>query len=134
MKEPRRTLLWPVCFGSLRRVYLNMSPYVARKGAVLSLVRDLVVDLTSDGIQVNPVHPGPTETPMQKKESLDPHVARRYLKTAEPSGRHRTTEGYRRNRGIRAFGFGSIRHWCQFDCGWRLPSNGLEGSVKIMAS
>jgi meso-butanediol dehydrogenase / (S,S)-butanediol dehydrogenase / diacetyl reductase len=42
----------------------RMWPYNASKGAVVNLVRSVALDLAADGITVNAVCPGPTETGM----------------------------------------------------------------------
>ena len=62
--------------------YPNMVPYVASKGAVVSMTRALAVDLSPHGVRVNAVSPGPTETPMLQREieeSDDPSATRRLL-------------------------------------------------------
>ena len=62
--------------------YPNMVPYVASKGAVISMTRALAVDLSPHGIRVNALSPGPTETPMLRREiaeSADPAATRRRL-------------------------------------------------------
>ncbi|GAA3072651.1 SDR family oxidoreductase [Streptosporangium carneum] len=48
----------------------NLSVYSATKGAQLSLVRSLAVDLAPRGIRVNAVSPGPIETPAHNKLDL----------------------------------------------------------------
>jgi meso-butanediol dehydrogenase / (S,S)-butanediol dehydrogenase / diacetyl reductase len=45
----------------------NMWAYNTTKGAVINLVRAAAVDLGADGITVNAVCPGPTETPMTSR-------------------------------------------------------------------
>ena len=62
--------------------YPNMVPYVASKGAVVSMARALAVDLGPHGIRVNALSPGPTETPMLQQEIAeadDPPATRRQL-------------------------------------------------------
>jgi NAD(P)-dependent dehydrogenase (short-subunit alcohol dehydrogenase family) len=51
--------------------YPRMVPYTASKGAVLSMSRALAVDFGGEGVRVNAVLPGVTETPMFKKELED---------------------------------------------------------------
>jgi NAD(P)-dependent dehydrogenase (short-subunit alcohol dehydrogenase family) len=41
--------------------------YTATKGAVLMLVKSLAVDLEPEGIRVNAICPGPTDTPMYRR-------------------------------------------------------------------
>jgi NAD(P)-dependent dehydrogenase (short-subunit alcohol dehydrogenase family) len=48
--------------------YPQMVPYTASKGAVLSMARALAVDFGAEGVRVNAVLPGVTETPMFRKE------------------------------------------------------------------
>lgn len=42
----------------------NNSAYIASKGAVVSLTRTMALDYAADGIRVNAVAPGATDTPM----------------------------------------------------------------------
>ena len=57
----------------------NMWPYNTSKGAVVNLVRGLAQDLGADGIRINAVCPGPTETGMTAglREMSDVHEALR---------------------------------------------------------
>ena len=53
----------------------NMWAYNAAKGAVINLVRSAAVDLGPDGVTVNAVCPGPTETAMTERlRTLDPEM------------------------------------------------------------
>jgi 2-keto-3-deoxy-L-fuconate dehydrogenase len=45
----------------------NNSAYIASKGAVVSLTRTMAVDYAADGIRVNGVAPGATDTPMLER-------------------------------------------------------------------
>ncbi len=52
----------------------NMWAYNTTKGAVINLVRAAAIDLGPDGITVNAVCPGPTETPMTSRLQSLPEV------------------------------------------------------------
>ena len=45
----------------------NNSAYIASKGAIVSLTRTMALDYAADGIRVNAVAPGATETPMLER-------------------------------------------------------------------
>ncbi len=45
----------------------NNSAYVASKGAIVSLTRTMAVDFATDGIRVNAIAPGATDTPMLRR-------------------------------------------------------------------
>ena len=64
--------------------------YIASKGAVVSLVRTAAVELAADGIRVNAVAPGATETPMLKRSlsrQTDPDAARERSRTRHAMAR-----------------------------------------------
>jgi NAD(P)-dependent dehydrogenase (short-subunit alcohol dehydrogenase family) len=61
----------------------NAAAYCASKGAVLQLTRAMAVDHGAEGIRVNCVCPGPTDTPM-----LEPYFAG----AADPAAERRTYE------------------------------------------
>jgi len=78
------------CAGSLvltssrvaMATYPQMAPYTASKGAVLSMARALAIDFGANGVRVNAILPGVTETPMFQKElddSGNPAVRRTYF-------------------------------------------------------
>lgn len=53
------------------------SAYIASKGAVIALTRTMALDYVADGIRVNAVAPGATDTPM---------LARAFERSADPPG------------------------------------------------
>jgi NAD(P)-dependent dehydrogenase (short-subunit alcohol dehydrogenase family) len=57
--------------------------YCASKGAVISLTRAMAIDHAPDGIRVNCVCPGPTDTPL-----LEPYFA----SSADPAGERKAYE------------------------------------------
>ena len=64
--------------------------YIASKGAVVSLVRTAAVELANDGIRVNAVAPGATETPMLNRSlsrQADPDAARERSRTRHAMAR-----------------------------------------------
>lgn len=78
------------CLGSLRRsrsprilnissiaayvTRVNSSIYSATKSALVGWSRSLAIELAPEGILVNTICPGPTETDMLKKNKTDPKV------------------------------------------------------------
>jgi Dehydrogenases with different specificities (related to short-chain alcohol dehydrogenases) len=64
--------------------------YSASKGAVLALTRAMAADLLSDGIRVNAVNPGTTDTPWVARlmnATDDPVAERAALEARQPHGR-----------------------------------------------
>jgi 2-keto-3-deoxy-L-fuconate dehydrogenase len=73
----------------------GIAAYCATKGAVESLTRAMAIDYAGDGITVNAVCPGPTDTPMSVEafaSAADPAAARAALAAAIPTGRFITPE------------------------------------------
>jgi cyclopentanol dehydrogenase len=65
----------------------NSASYTASKGAVSALTRTVSVELATEGIRVNAVHPGGVETPMAVECLGDDAEARRALIATHPMGR-----------------------------------------------
>src|SRR5262245_1813989 len=75
--------------------YPNCSAYAATKGALVAFMRGLALDYSSDGIRVNCVLPGATDTRLIRNyidESPDPEATRRRLLERIPLGRLATPE------------------------------------------
>jgi len=68
MRETRSGAIVITSSRAALAAYPRMSPYIASKGALLSMTRALAVDFGSHGIRVNAVLPGATETPMFREE------------------------------------------------------------------
>jgi NAD(P)-dependent dehydrogenase (short-subunit alcohol dehydrogenase family) len=68
----------------------NRAAYSASKGAVLTLTLAMATDHLSDGIRVNAVNPGTTDTPWVKRlldQSDDAKTAKSALEARQPMGR-----------------------------------------------
>ena len=68
----------------------NAAAYCASKGAVIQLVRAMALDHTAEGIRVNCVCPGPTDTPLLEPYfagAADPAAERRSYEQAQAHGR-----------------------------------------------
>lgn len=68
----------------------NRAAYSASKGAVLTLTLAMATDHLADGIRVNAVNPGTTDTPWVKRlldQSDDAQVAKAALEARQPLGR-----------------------------------------------
>jgi len=73
----------------------NAAAYCASKGAVVLLTRAMAVDHAAEGIRVNCVCPGPTETPLLEdyvSATADPVAERRRYEQAQVHGRLVTAE------------------------------------------
>ena len=65
----------------------NSASYTATKGAISALTRTVSVELATEGIRVNAVHPGGVETPMAVECLGDDAELRRALVATHPMGR-----------------------------------------------
>lgn len=68
----------------------NRAAYSASKGAVLTLTLAMATDHLADGIRVNAVNPGTTDTPWVKRlldQASDAKVAKNALEARQPMGR-----------------------------------------------
>ena len=68
----------------------NRAAYSASKGAVLTLTLAMATDHLGDGIRVNAVNPGTTDTPWVKRlldQASDAKVAKTALEARQPMGR-----------------------------------------------
>ena len=68
----------------------NRAAYSASKGAVLTLTLAMATDHLADGIRVNAVNPGTTDTPWVKRlldQASDAKVAKTALEARQPMGR-----------------------------------------------
>lgn len=73
----------------------DRAAYTASKGAVLSLTRAMAMDYMQDGIRVNCLCPGTTDTPSLKKriaQAKDPEKTRADMIARQPMGRFGTSE------------------------------------------
>ena len=64
--------------------------YISSKGAVTMLTKALAVDHAADGIRVNAVAPGPTDTPMIRQKMSESELES--FKATLPVGRFGTPE------------------------------------------
>jgi NAD(P)-dependent dehydrogenase (short-subunit alcohol dehydrogenase family) len=64
----------------------GIAAYVASKAGVAMLTRSMAIDYASDGIRVNAIAPGPTDTPMLERSGLT-EAQRRAIEAAIPMGR-----------------------------------------------
>ena len=64
--------------------------YTASKGAILSMTRAMAMDYMDEGIRVNSICPGTTDTPSLRKRLSkfdDPEAARKIFISRQPLGR-----------------------------------------------
>jgi NAD(P)-dependent dehydrogenase (short-subunit alcohol dehydrogenase family) len=73
----------------------NRAAYSASKGAVLSLTKAMAMDHVADGIRVNAILPGTTDTPslaVRLEQTGDAEKARKQITARQPMGRLGTAE------------------------------------------
>lgn len=71
------------------------SAYIASKGAVMALTRTMALDYVADGIRINAVAPGATDTPMLRRafeRAPDPQAARDRSRLRHPMQRFARAE------------------------------------------
>ncbi len=71
------------------------SAYVASKGAIIALTRAMALDFVADGIRVNAVAPGATDTPLLARafaRSRDPQAASERSRSRHPMQRFATPD------------------------------------------
>lgn len=87
---PGRAAIVNTCSIAATAGIQNRALYSASKGAVLALTRAMAADLMSDGIRVNAVNPGTTDTPWVSRlldAAPDPAGERAALEARQPHGR-----------------------------------------------
>ncbi len=78
------------CSGHAFATYPNCSAYAATKGGLLAFMRGAALDCAKDGIRVNCVLPGSTDTPMLRnyiQECADPAAEEARIMNTIPLGR-----------------------------------------------
>lgn len=75
----------------------NMAPYSMSKHAVIGLTRCAAIEVAKDGIRVNAVCPGPTDTRMMRAVNAmrspdNPEESRRLMEAGIPMGRYAIAE------------------------------------------
>jgi len=61
------------------RGFAGLAAYSASKGGVLALMRSMAADYAPDGIRINAIIPGTTDTPMNAKEFSEPGARNKYI-------------------------------------------------------
>lgn len=84
---------WIVTFGSTAALVgaPRLAAYSAAKGAVLNFTKSIGAEYARDGLHVNCLCPGATETPLLKRLMADRPDAQ-HFRDAHPIGRFATTE------------------------------------------
>jgi meso-butanediol dehydrogenase / (S,S)-butanediol dehydrogenase / diacetyl reductase len=94
LKKTKGTIIHNASAGALKGAK-DRAGYSASKGAVVSMTRAMAADYMEDGIRVNCICPGTTETPSladRISQSADPAETRRKLVARKPIGRLATSE------------------------------------------
>jgi len=68
------------------RGFAGLAAYSTSKGGVFALMRSMAADYARDGIHVNAIVPGTTDTPMNAEEFSDPEARKKYIPRI-PAGR-----------------------------------------------
>jgi NAD(P)-dependent dehydrogenase (short-subunit alcohol dehydrogenase family) len=68
------------------RGFTGIAAYSASKGGVFALMRSMAADYARNGIRVNAIVPGTTDTPMNAEEFSDPEARNKYIARI-PAGR-----------------------------------------------
>ena len=86
----------------------NATAYAASKGGLVSLVKSAARALAADGVAVNAIAPGVTDTLLLEVDAADagglPRRDRRPLRARRPARARRATGGDRRRRGVPVLG------------------------------
>ncbi|MBI3668007.1 MAG: SDR family oxidoreductase [Acidobacteria bacterium] len=95
MQRQKKGVIIITSSGHAFATYRNCSAYAATKGGQLAFMRGLALDYARDGIRVNCVIPGATDTRLVRNyiaESKDPEATRRGLLDSIPLGRLATPD------------------------------------------
>ena len=95
MRKQKKGAIVITSSGHALVTYPNCSAYASTKGALVAFMRGLALDYASDGIRVNCVLPGATDTRLVRnyiEDSPDPETTRRRLMERIPLGRLATPE------------------------------------------
>jgi NAD(P)-dependent dehydrogenase (short-subunit alcohol dehydrogenase family) len=90
LRRSRRAAIVNTCSVAAEVGLPERALYCASKGAVLALTQALAADLVRDGVRVNAVNPGTTDTPWAERlldASDDPAAERIALEARQPHGR-----------------------------------------------
>ena len=84
---------WVVTFGSTAAIVgaPRLAAYSAAKGAVLNFTKSIGAEYARDGLHINCLCPGATETPLLERLMADRPDAKRF-RDAHPIGRFATTD------------------------------------------